>query len=220
MPRSQEREKSRGRLLIIDDDEAVLKSIGEYFERVGFEVNRAATGKDGLEAFRTWRPDVSIVDLRLPDMDGMQILEAMRRERAAVLLLTGYGDIPTAVRAMQLGAENFLTKPVDMPHLVAAVDRALDKVELRRENLRLHARLKPSVWRQVARGLTFAGFVTVAGLAGRWIGSLGKEERTVPRIAPTDEPVMQNLPVIPPGAVQPPRPAAGTNPTTPTDTQP
>ena len=93
------------RILIVDDDEAVLKGLSEYFARLGYEVVRAATGQQGLDGFKSQEPDVTILDLRLPDIDGMQILEIMRRKRALVILLTGYGDIPTAVRAMQLGAE-------------------------------------------------------------------------------------------------------------------
>ena len=102
------------RILIVDDDEAVLKGLSEYFVRLGYEVVRAPTGQQGLAGFESQEPDVTILDLRLPDIDGMQILEIMRRKRAMVVLLTGYGDIPTAVRAMQLGAENFLTKPLNL----------------------------------------------------------------------------------------------------------
>ncbi len=130
-------------LLIVDDDADLLRSVGDYFERVGFEVYREAAGETGLEAYARHRPDVVILDLRLPDLDGMQVLEELRRRGAAVLLLTGYGDIATAVRAMQLGAENFLTKPVDMAFLAAATARALDKARLRRHNALLVSRLAP-----------------------------------------------------------------------------
>ena len=136
------------RILIVDDDEAVLKGLSEYFARLGYEVVRAATGQQGLDGFESQEPDVTILDLRLPDIDGMQILEIMRRKRALVILLTGYGDIPTAVRAMQLGAENFLTKPVDLPHLVATVEHAIEKLDLRRENVRLR-QMVPSTRRKV-----------------------------------------------------------------------
>jgi DNA-binding NtrC family response regulator len=131
-------------LLFVDDDPDVLRSIGDYFERLGFEVFREATGEAALEAYARHRPDVVILDLKLPGLDGMQVLEQLRRQDASVLLLTGYGDIATAVRAMQLGAENFLTKPVDMGHLAAVVARALDKVRLRRHNALLVSRLSPA----------------------------------------------------------------------------
>jgi DNA-binding NtrC family response regulator len=129
-------------LLLIDDDEALLRSVGEYFERIGYEVLREATAEAGVECYERQRPDVVLLDLHLPDGDGMAVLERLRRGEAAVILLTGYGDVETAVRAMQLGAENFLTKPVDMTHLAAAVSRVLDKVRLKRHNALLRSRLE------------------------------------------------------------------------------
>ncbi len=126
-------------ILLIDDDEGVLRSIGAYFERLGAEVYREGTVKEGLDTFDRMRPDVVVLDLHLPDADGLTALEQLRAKNAAVVLLTGHGDIQTAVQAMQLGAENFLTKPVDMPHLAAAVARISEKVRLRRQNERLAA---------------------------------------------------------------------------------
>jgi len=121
-------------VLLIDDDVDVLRGIGNYFERLGYEVTRELSGEAGLATFDRLRPDVVILDLRLPGMDGMEVLEHLRQRDAAVVLLTGHSDVPTAVRAMQLGAENFLTKPVDMAHLAAATARVADKVRLRRVN--------------------------------------------------------------------------------------
>ena len=127
-------------LLLVDDDASVLRAIGDYFEKIGFEVWREATGEQALETFRRVRPDVVILDLHLPDVNGLVVLEQLRREHGAVILLTGQGDIETAVRAMQLGAENFLTKPVDMTHLAAATARVVEKVRLSHQNALLRAR--------------------------------------------------------------------------------
>ena len=121
-------------VLLIDDDVDVLRAIGNAFERLGYEVTRELSGEAGLATFDRQRPEVVILDLRLPGMDGMEVLEAMRQRGAAVILLTGQSDVETAVRAMQLGAENFLTKPVDITHLAAAAARVADKVRLRRVN--------------------------------------------------------------------------------------
>ena len=104
-------------LLLVDDDASVLRAIGDYFERIGYEVWRDGTGEQAMETFHRVRPDVVLLDLHLPDSSGLVVLERLRGEGAAVILLTGQGDIETAVKAMQLGAENFLTKPVDMTHL-------------------------------------------------------------------------------------------------------
>jgi DNA-binding NtrC family response regulator len=121
-------------VLLIDDDVDVLRGIGNYFERLGYEVTRELSGEAGLATYDRLRPDVVVLDLRLPGMDGMEVLEHLRHRDAAVILLTGNSDVSTAVRAMQLGAENFLTKPVDMAHLAAATARVADKVRLRRVN--------------------------------------------------------------------------------------
>src|SRR5947209_4461073 len=126
-------------LLLVDDDASVLRAIGDYFERIGYEVWRDSTGEQAMETFHRERPDVVLLDLHLPDSSGLVVLERLRREGAAVILLTGQGDIETAVRAMQLGAENFLTKPVDMTHLAAAIARVAEKVRLSRQNTRLRA---------------------------------------------------------------------------------
>ena len=179
------------RILIVDDDEAVLKGLSEYFARLGYDVVRTATGKAGLAAFQSQEPDVTILDLRLPDIDGLQILEVMRQKHAMVILLTGYGDIPTAVKAMQLGAENFLTKPVDLSHLVATVERAIEKLDLRRENVRLR-RMIPSTRRRVTQVVAAIVLLAVAVLAGRWVGGLGSSHQPVPQIAPLRPSVMQH----------------------------
>ena len=126
-------------LLLVDDDASVLRAIGEYFERLTYEVWRESSGEQAMETFLRVRPDVVLLDLHLPDADGLVVLERLRREGAAVILLTGQGDIETAVKAMQLGAENFLTKPVDMAHLAAAIARVAEKARLSRQNARLRA---------------------------------------------------------------------------------
>src|SRR5947208_512545 len=126
-------------LLLVDDDPAVLRAIGDYFERIGYEVWREGTGEEAMRTHRGVRTDVVVLDLHLPDASGLVVLERLRREGAAVILLTGQGDIETAVKAMQLGAENFLTKPVDMTHLSAAIARVAEKVRLSRQNARLRA---------------------------------------------------------------------------------
>ncbi len=132
-----------GAILLVDDDPGVLKAVGDYFEALGYEVFREASGETGLGTFATTRPEVVLLDLVLPDGDGLAFLEQFRRLDAAVVMLTGHGDVPTAVRAMELGAENFLIKPVDMPHLAAVVARVLDKVSLARQNALLRARSGP-----------------------------------------------------------------------------
>jgi len=159
-------------VLLIDDDEDVLRTVGAYFERMGSEVYRAVTGEEGVETFARTRPDVVILDLNLPDQPGIEVLEQLKGQGAAVIVLTGHGDIQTAVRAMQLGAENFLTKPVDATHLAAATARVTEKVRLARQNALLLSR---QLHGADAGGL---GESPAMREIGRQIGLLAESERT------------------------------------------
>jgi DNA-binding NtrC family response regulator len=130
-------------VLLIDDDVDVLRAVGQVFERAGYEVARELDAESGITAYDRLQPEVVLLDLHLPGMDGLEALRRLRERNAAVILLTGHGDVQSAVQAMQLGAENFLTKPVDMDHLLAAVARVADKVRLRRLNELLLLRAAP-----------------------------------------------------------------------------
>ena len=121
-------------ILIIDDDVAVLRVLGTFFEGRGWDVYRELNGESGLATFERALTDVVLVDLNLPGMDGFEVLERLRGRETAVIVLTGDGDVPTAVRAMQSGAENFLTKPFNLDQLQVTADHAVEKVRLRRVN--------------------------------------------------------------------------------------
>ena len=130
------------KLLVIDNDATVLQELGDQLERSGYTVWRDATGEHALETYRRDRPDVVLLDLRVPDGTGLSLLERLRHLGAAVILLARQDDTKAAVQAMQLGAENFLTKPVDPTHLAAAIARVAEKARLSRENSRLRALLE------------------------------------------------------------------------------
>lgn len=158
------------RILFVDDDPGVLSALGNYFEKLGHEVYRAGTGPEGIRLWREVEPDVTVLDLYMPDMSGMEVLEVLRKQRAMVIMLTGYGDVETAVEAMRLGAENFLTKPIEMSHLVQAVEKAAEKAHLHRENVRLREQLTPSLRRRLIRvgalGVLIAGAIALGALIG------------------------------------------------------
>jgi DNA-binding NtrC family response regulator len=159
-------------LLLIDDDADVLRALGDYFDRLGYEVGRAASAEAGFEAFDRMRPDVVILDLHLPDLSGLEVLERLRAQGGSVILLTGQGDIETAVRAMQLGAEHFLTKPVDLNHLAAATARVSEKVRLARQNTLLRAR------EHEHEGLESLGVSPAIRELGRQVELLAASERS------------------------------------------
>jgi DNA-binding NtrC family response regulator len=128
-------------ILLIDDDPTVLYVHGRFFGSDGWEVYRALGGEDGLQLYAEHLPDVVILDLKMPGMNGLEVLERLVALNATVILLTGHGEVESAVRAMQLGAENFISKPVTLDHLGAVVTRALEKVDLKRANRLLAERM-------------------------------------------------------------------------------
>jgi two-component system, NtrC family, response regulator AtoC len=128
-----------GTVLLVDDDPAILRALGRYLTGLGYDVLSEPLGLGGVESFERHRPDVVVLDLDLPDINGLDVLERLREREACVVMLTGTGDIDTAVKSMRLGAENFLTKPVELQHLGAVVGRAAEKTRLRRENAALKA---------------------------------------------------------------------------------
>ena len=119
------------KILIVDDEPDIRSALGRFFARSGHDVLRAGTGEEAVMLVQTERPAVVLLDLFLPDISGFEVLERTREERPVIIMITGHGDIPAAVHAMQAGAEGFLTKPVELMHLGAVVDRALEKAQLR-----------------------------------------------------------------------------------------
>jgi len=129
-------------VLLIDHDADELRTVGDFFDGIGYAVERAAAAEAGLEAFDRLRPDVVILDRHLPDLDALDVLERLRSREGAVILLTDQGDIATGARAMQLGAEHVVAKPVDLNHLAAVTARVCDKVRLMRQNALLREALE------------------------------------------------------------------------------
>ena len=123
------------KILVIDDDELSRKLIQRIFELQDFEVLEAPNGKVGLERADAERPDAVILDLRLPGLDGLSVLVQLRKAQPTlpVVLLTGHADVKTAVRATQLGAFDYLTKPIDTDEVVLVIERALEARALHEE---------------------------------------------------------------------------------------
>ncbi len=177
---------AKHRVLFIDDDPDVLRSLGNYFEQLGNQVFRAPSGKDGIAMWEQVRPDVTVLDLYMPEMNGLEVLEVLRRDRAMVIMLTGHGDVEAAVEAMNLGAENFLTKPIEMSHLVQAVQKAAEKGLLRRENVELRARLHPSIKKRAIRAGIVLVMVAAALVIGQAIGGSRADRVSMPIPIPLD----------------------------------
>ncbi|HVE77530.1 MAG TPA: sigma-54 dependent transcriptional regulator [Gemmatimonadaceae bacterium] len=129
-------------VLVVDDDATVRETLADFFDALGYTVRVAGAATEARRALAAHAPDVALLDLHLPDAHGLRLLEAVRADdpEAAVIILTGHADVPTAVQAMKQGAVDFLEKPVDLEALQAAVERAAETVRLRREVAVLRAR--------------------------------------------------------------------------------
>ena len=123
------------RILIVDDDQATCRLLGAIFRAEGFDVLTAHDGPSGIDAVLTAKPDVVLLDLEMPAMDGMAVLERLKKEAPGVpvVMLTGSMDVKNAVRAIQLGAFNYLTKPMNRAEVVIVVRRAQEASAMRIE---------------------------------------------------------------------------------------
>ncbi len=118
-----------GKLLIVDDHKAIRHTLSRYFERRSLDVLTTASGTEAVEICRTSLIDVVLLDLRLPDLDGIEVLEQIKADSptTAVIIITAHGDVETAVRAMQMRADNFVLKPVDLDVLDALVSKVVEQ---------------------------------------------------------------------------------------------
>jgi two-component system NtrC family response regulator len=114
------------RILIVDDDAEIGRTLGHLLERRAHEVTLATRGTQALALATAATFEIVILDVRMPEMDGFQVLHALREQGYAggLIMLTGEGDVEDAVRASQLGADDYLPKPVR----IAALDRVLAKI--------------------------------------------------------------------------------------------
>jgi two-component system response regulator RegA len=110
-------------LLIVEDDKSFLQRLARAMESRGFTVTTAESVADGLSQLETISPAFAVVDMRLEDGNGLDVISALKRRRpdARAIILTGYGNIATAVNAVKLGAVDYLSKPVDADDVVAAL---------------------------------------------------------------------------------------------------
>jgi DNA-binding NtrC family response regulator len=131
------------KLLVIDDDPASRRLVTAIFAARGLEVVSAADAASGLECARVELPAIVILDLELPDLSGMQVLERLRERgfAAPIIMLTAHVDVKTAVRATQQGAFDYLTKPIDPDELIVVVERALETRALKAEVEELRRKL-------------------------------------------------------------------------------
>jgi serine phosphatase RsbU (regulator of sigma subunit) len=137
--------KTSATLLIIDDDDVVRASLAAYLEDSGFHVLQATNGLQGLEVFLAESPDLVICDLRMPQVDGLELIRRIHalQVETPVIVVSGAGVMNDAVEALRLGAADYLIKPLaDLAVLEHSVRRALDRANLRLENQRYRDQLE------------------------------------------------------------------------------
>ncbi len=142
--------KKGAKILVVDDDRQLVDNLVEYLSKLGYQASPAYGGREALSRFEQGDFQLVITDLKMPDIDGMELLEAVRRldSRASVMVITGYGTIESAVEAIKKGAYDYIPKPFKMEELELIVNRALERHTLFRQL-------------GVFRGLTLALIISV-----------------------------------------------------------
>ncbi|MGB5367507.1 MAG: sigma-54 dependent transcriptional regulator [Polyangiales bacterium] len=136
--------RSKGRVLIVDDEANARSALAELLDDAGYSVSTAADGRTALLQMEQVDPDVVLTDLKMPGIDGLSLIERGRpmSPHTTFIVMTAFATIDTAVKAIKLGAESYLTKPLELDAVMAIVDRALDRTRLSREAAQLRERFE------------------------------------------------------------------------------
>jgi two-component system, OmpR family, response regulator ResD len=123
---------ARGSVLVVDDEPTIAEVVSRYLERAGYRTRIAGDGVQAIEAAASQRPDLVVLDLMLPKLDGLEVMRRLReqdRDRIAVILLTAKGEESDRVIRLRLGADDYVVKPFSPAELVARVDAVLRRVD-------------------------------------------------------------------------------------------
>jgi two-component system NtrC family response regulator/two-component system response regulator HydG len=134
----------KGRVIVIDDEVNAAAALERLLREDGYEVSRAHDATSGLALLETTEADVVLTDLRMPGMDGLELLARIKeiRPETMVILMTAYGTVKTAVRAMKMGAEDYLGKPIEVEELEVVLQKALERKRLLEETRVLRERVQ------------------------------------------------------------------------------
>ena len=140
-------------LVVVDDEQGILDLVSRFARRAGYETETCSSGRDAIALLQTRRADLVLVDLRMPDVGGLDVLRAIREidPRCQAVLMTGYASVETAVDAIKLGAMDYLSKPIDFPRLEQLFTSVRDDLERRRNLLAIESDL--------AKRLEFCGMI-------------------------------------------------------------
>jgi signal transduction histidine kinase len=126
-------------ILIVDDNPNIRKTMGQILKAKGFEIEEAGTGSQAVRFFGTKFFNLVLIDVRLPDMSGLEVLKAVHEsnEDTLAIMMTAYASLDSSIEAMNRGAYSYITKPINMDMALAAIERGLEKQRLSMENKRL-----------------------------------------------------------------------------------
>jgi DNA-binding NtrC family response regulator len=129
------------KVLVVDDEASVCKAMSKFLSKRGFEVVEARDGEQALVEYKVERPDVVLLDIRMPKKDGLEVLKTIHKmePETVVIMTTAVNEVYSAVEAMKLGAYDYLVKPIDLDHLSSSLDRAREHMALKQEVERLQA---------------------------------------------------------------------------------
>ena len=135
---------NNAKILVIDDESGIRSSLKGILEDEGFAVKTTDTGEKGLELLKTENFDLILLDIWLPEMNGIEVLEKIKSQRKniQVVMITGHGTVDSAVKATKLGAFNFLEKPLSLEKVLLTTKNALRQKKLEEENLQLQAKVR------------------------------------------------------------------------------
>jgi DNA-binding NtrC family response regulator len=164
-------------ILVIDDKDSMRQMLSKTLESEGYEVETAKDGEGGLEKAKEKRYDLVLADLKLPKMDGLEVLSSLKEldPEVAIIMMTAYGTIESAVEAMKQGAFDFLAKPFDTDHLGVLIKRALENRRLLAENILLREELTHNL-----------GYAEIIGKCEK----MKEVSRLIQKVAPSDTTVL------------------------------
>lgn len=159
---------NKAKVLIVEDEAPLRELLKTELGRSGYSVEAAANGREGVDRYIDECFSVVLLDVKMPEMGGVEALEWMREHSNIheIIMFTGHGDIETAVRCIKLGAYDYLTKPVKLDELEIVIDKAHEKNRLRRENINLKMEIGKLENHQIVG--KSSGIQTVLSVVKRW----------------------------------------------------
>ncbi|MBU4524809.1 MAG: response regulator [Desulfomicrobium sp.] len=123
---------TQDKILVIDDEKATLKMFRLFLDVYGFDIMTAESGEEGLEVFDREKPDIVLTDIKMPGMDGIEVLQEIKKRSPAteVIVITGHGDMDLAIQALNLDAADFINKPIQRQSLEQGLARARERLKL------------------------------------------------------------------------------------------